>query len=465
MHLNQPLYLPEQLGVELHVRPLKDARRLIVSFALPSINDDYANKTTSYIAHILGYEGPGSLFSYLRDKHWVNSLAAGGGISGGNFKDFNINMQLTEQGMRQRDQIIAAIFSYLQLIRAQGLEAWRYQERRVSVMNAFNFQEPPRGSDLAPQLAINLQHYLAEDVVFGDYRMDGLFLPKAHEFLEHMVPTNMRVTVIHQQLKTNQVEPIYGSEYALRPLSKEQLKLFNQPPAIPVKLPAANPYLAEPWQLTTTASPTVSKQPKMQQPAPGLLTWHLQDCEFQQPKAHLYIGFYLPQVIASPAHFAQARLWCELLLDVLNEACYDAEIAGLHFNLYPQQQGLTLHVSGPARYVPELTKTIIETLASSLSQQLFSQQRWLDLRQRILSNWRQALLHKPMNLLFSHLNVQLQPHTYSVFQLAEELEQIEFDQFVAELPTLFEHAGVYLFAHGDLTNQQIQPCSNNYNNG
>src|SRR5690606_8600574 len=172
---DEPLYLTEQLGVELHVRPIKDARRLILTFALPGIDDDYANKTTSYIAHLLGYEGPDSLFSYLREQHWINSLAAGGGISGSNFKDFNINMQLTAEGMENRDAIIEAIFAYIARIRDQGITPWRYEERRVSVMNAFNFQEQPRSSDLAPQLAINLQHYLAEDIIFGDYRMDGLF--------------------------------------------------------------------------------------------------------------------------------------------------------------------------------------------------------------------------------------------------------------------------------------------------
>ena len=452
LYVDEPLYLTEQLGVELHVKPLKDARRLILTFALPGIDDDYANKTTSYIAHILGYEGPHSLYSYLRDKHWINSLAAGGGISGSNFKDFNINMQLTAEGMTHRDDIVEAIFSYIQLIRDTGLETWRYEERRVSVMNAFNFQEQPRASDLAPQLAINLQHYLPEDIIFGDYRMDGLFEPKARQFLDCMHPDNMRITVIHKDLDTDTIEPIYQTQFQIRPIHFARRRRFVSPGPIAAKLPEANPYLASPWQLQH-ASTTVAQasQPQQQMIMPGLHAWHLYDVDFQQPKAHLYIGLQLPGVITNPSRFALARLWCELMLDKLNEQCYDAEVAGLHFNLYPQQQGMTLHVSGPAVYVPKLAATLI----AAMQNPSFVKQRWHDLRQRLLLNWRQALLHKPLNFLFSHLNVQLQPHTFSVIKLADELENSTFTQFNQTIPALFENASVQLFAHGDLQADQL----------
>lgn len=451
--IDEPLYLPEQLGIEVHVNPIKDARRLIVTFALPGINDDYANKTTSYIAHLLGYEGAGSLFGYLRDKHWINTLAAGGGISGSNFKDFNINMQLTEQGMAHRNEIIAALFHYIELIREQGLNPWRYEERRVGVMNAFNFQEQPRASDLAPQLAVNLQHYLAEDIIFGDYRMDGLFQPKARQFLDCMRPDNMRVTVIHKDLPTDSVEPIYGSHYAVHPLSQQQLETFSACTPTGVKLPGPNPYLAEPWQLQSISSDEPTGLPRATQIAPALTSWHLHDIDFRQPKAHLYLGLQLPNVVATPASFAQTRLWCELMLDILNEQCYDAEIAGLHFNLYPQQQGMTLHVSGPAHYAPQLTNALLQAMRSPQ----FCQQRWKDLRQRLMTNWRQALLHKPLNFLFSHLNVQLQPHTYSVLDLAVELERLSFDDFCASSPQLFAKAQVQLFVHGDVKAEQLTP--------
>ena len=57
-------------------------QKLIISFALPCIDKYYRDKTVSFIAHLIGYEGVGSLYSLLKKAGWINSLSAGGGING-----------------------------------------------------------------------------------------------------------------------------------------------------------------------------------------------------------------------------------------------------------------------------------------------------------------------------------------------------------------------------------------------
>lgn len=34
------------------------------------------------------------------------------------------------------------------------------------------------------------------------------------------------------------------------------------------------------------------------------------------------------------------------MIDALNDDLYDAEVAGLHFNIYPTQNGITIHTTG-----------------------------------------------------------------------------------------------------------------------
>ncbi|PTB84360.1 hypothetical protein C9988_04755, partial [Pseudidiomarina aestuarii] len=172
---------------------------------------------------------------------------------------------------------------------------------------------------------------------------------------------------------------------------------------------------------------------------------------FRVPKAHIYTCFYLPEMVATPANFACARLWSELLLDGLNETCYDAEVAGLHFNIYPQQQGLTLHISGlSAATVPLAVQIIAE-----LKTMRFEQKRWQELRQKLINNWRAAMTNKPMNVLFSRLNISLQPNTYAVCDLADHLEAMTFNTFEDWLNTALEPINADVFAHGDLQRQQL----------
>jgi len=76
--INEPLYRPQDLNKILHIEPHKHMQKLIVSFAMPNIDDFYRYKTVSFIAHLLGYEGAGSLYSILKEQGWINDLSAGG---------------------------------------------------------------------------------------------------------------------------------------------------------------------------------------------------------------------------------------------------------------------------------------------------------------------------------------------------------------------------------------------------
>lgn len=450
--LEQPLYRPEQLAVQIQVQPLKDARRLIMAFALPGIDTDYAHKTTSFIAHLLGYEGPGSLYSHLHQLHWIHSLAAGGGISGSNFKDFNINMQLTDLGLQHCDDIVSYVFAFIALIRQHGLEDWRYQERQTSINNAFSFQEPARSEDLAPQLAINMHHYPQHDVIFGDYRMDSLNHAFANHLLELMSPSNLRMTMIHRQVHTDQQEPIYQAKYSVQPLTSSQLQRFQQAQPLPtMQLPKANVFLhpqhgVKPLEPAAQSIPTRLSDTATQQ------LWWLQEPDFRAPKAHIYLHLQLPHAIHNAANYACARLWCDLLLDQLNEQYYDAEIAGLHFNLYTQQTGITLHLSGYSNGIVEL----FEQLLAELPNLTMQDTRWHDMRSKLSANWHSSLANKPISLLFARVNVLLQPYTYCLPDLAHAISQLTVADFTQWQQQLFTCISTKTLAHGDLTRPEVE---------
>ena len=52
-----------------------------------------------YIAHLVGHEGAGSLLSFLKSKHWCNTLLAGPELGAKGFMFFSVTMDLTEEGM------------------------------------------------------------------------------------------------------------------------------------------------------------------------------------------------------------------------------------------------------------------------------------------------------------------------------------------------------------------------------
>ena len=107
---NVPLYHQEQQQIAIHVKPVKNDRQLIISFALPCIDDLYKDKPESLLAYLLGHEGDKSILSVLKKKQWALGLTAGSGINGYNFKDFNISIRLTEKGEKHLEDIISIVF-------------------------------------------------------------------------------------------------------------------------------------------------------------------------------------------------------------------------------------------------------------------------------------------------------------------------------------------------------------------
>lgn len=62
-------------GVQVHVEPIKEVRKLILTFPMPSMDEHYGVKPLSFFAHLLGYEGEGSLMMQLKEKGWITSLS------------------------------------------------------------------------------------------------------------------------------------------------------------------------------------------------------------------------------------------------------------------------------------------------------------------------------------------------------------------------------------------------------
>lgn len=449
--LSTPLYQQHQQGVFVQVSPVKPARRLIMTLPLPSIDSDYAHKSTSYIAHLLGYEGPGSLYSELRDQGWINSLSAGGGISGSNFKDFNVNIQLTEQGEKEVLQVSRWVFAYLRLIEQQGINDWRYQERKISTELSFTYQDPTPVGELASQLAVNAHHYPPHDVIYGDYRMDSLNSSRVQQLLQLMTPERARITLITASANTDQVTPIYDTPFSIRSLRAEELALLNQQPSdFSARLPSENRFITEhfePYELTQGSS-----LPERIVAKPDCQVWYLQDPDFRVPKGHIYVQLEAPAVNQSPLLFACARIWSELMLDALNEALYDAEVAGLHFNIYPTQAGITIHTTGlSAGQLPLLNYLMEQALSVR-----FSRQRWRAVSEQMASNWRSAHQSQPLNLLFSELNLRLQKGLFRLTDMADECSKLTHKRFTGIVAKMFDSLSVTAFMHGDWQRQHGQ---------
>ena len=69
-----------------------------VSFPLPYQPARWKFKPGNFLAHFIGHEGPGSLYSYLKQKGWLTSLNSGPQNLAREFAMIKVTLQLTREG-------------------------------------------------------------------------------------------------------------------------------------------------------------------------------------------------------------------------------------------------------------------------------------------------------------------------------------------------------------------------------
>ncbi|MGI2261511.1 insulinase family protein [Shewanella sp. GXUN23E] len=454
----EPLYQHEELTREVLIVPLKEQKRLTISFALPGIDSYYRSKPLTFISHLLGNESQGSLLHYFKEQGWATALSAGGGINGYNFKDYNISVQLTDAGLAQIDHLTEACFAFIQLVREHGLQDWRYNERASLLEVAFRFQEPIKPMDLASHLSINMQHYEAADTIYGDYRMDGLDRDECLALLQYMTPSNMRLQLIAPELDTDKQAKWYHTPYLSRPIDPARLQQWQHPVCIrDLALPQANPFIVSNPQARPGGSE--SPVPIIVAEGKGYRIWHKKDDEFQVPKGHLYLSLDSEKASSTPREAALTRLYVEMLQDYLTEYTYNAEVAGLNYTIYPHQGGLTLHLSGLTGNQEKLLALIID----KARERNFSPSRFQATKRQLLQAWYNAGRAKPISQLFTSLTVTLQRRSYEPARLAEQLEDVTLDDLHEHVRAFYERIHLEGLVYGDWLESEARQLAHRLN--
>lgn len=442
--VSQELIRDEDKGIFVKVQPIKDTKKLILSFNFPSMADHYSSKPLSYFAHLLGFEGEGSLLLYLKQKKWITSLAAGGGVSGSNFREFTVSVTLTGRGLQNIDEIVQSIFEFIELIKVQGIARWRYDEKKAVLESAFRYQEKSRPLDTVSHLVMNLQHYSEEDVIYGDYKMTNYDEDLLTAQFDYLTPQNARVTLIAKGDEFEREAKWYFTPYSVTRFSSEQLEKWTHPTLNhELTLPEFNPFIC--YDLDPQELESDSQMPELIEVKPGFRLWHLQETEFRVPKGVIYIAIDSPHAVSTPRKIVKMRLCVEMFLDSLAKRTYPAEIAGMGYNIYAHQGGVTLSISGFSQKQPELLKMIL----SQFSKRDFKSDRFKLIKKQMLRSWRNAAKDRPISQLFNAMTGILQPNNPPYLALIEALESIEVDELAMFVDALLAELHIEMFVYGD----------------
>ncbi|KAH8826892.1 Metalloenzyme, LuxS/M16 peptidase-like protein [Flagelloscypha sp. PMI_526] len=366
-------------GTLVAVETLMTFHALELSFPLEWQVPHWRHKPSHFISHLLGHEGPGSLFSYLKNKGWVTALSTGPQSLGRGFAMFKVTIYLTESGFANYRAVIVSTFKYLSMLRASRFESYHQSETSSLSHIRFRFAEKrsadsyatwvaehsiwPVPEELlisAPQLTWDWDHNDAEPEKKVREYLDGLRLEKGRAVL--MAKKDELDKVLSEDVEWLK-EPVYGSNYIVQKFSEDFLRDVSAPNDIKeLYLPSPNEFIPTNLDVRKQDVEKPAKRPHLIRETSKSVLWHKKDDQFWVPKAYISIELRSPFSNATAKTAVLSRLFGDLVNDSLSEYSYNADLAGLSYQLAATTTGMYISMNGYNDRMFVLVKHILEKL-------------------------------------------------------------------------------------------------------
>jgi len=359
-----PSVTAEQQGIIIHYVPAKPSKQLKVEFRIDNNSAEFRSKIDTYISYLIGNRSKNTLSDWLQKQGLADAINAGadpmvdrnGGI-------FSINVSLTDKGLMERDKVVAAIFSYLNMLRSEGIKQ-SYFDEIADVLNLdFRYPSITRNMDYIEWLVDTMLRVPIEHTLDAPYLADRFDPQAITERLNQMTPQNARIWFISPDEPHNKTAYFVEAPYQVDKITPERFDKWQQlGKGIVLSLPGLNPYIPDDFTLNTP--PYEFTKPEMVVNQPGLRVLYMPSRYFaDEPKADVTVALRNPKTMDSARNQVLFSLMDYLAGLSLDQLSYQASVGGLSFSTSPNN-GLMFNASGFTQRLPQLLTSLIEGYSS-----------------------------------------------------------------------------------------------------
>ncbi|MDF7662621.1 pitrilysin [Erwiniaceae bacterium L1_54_6] len=377
--ISVPVVTDAQKGIIIHYVPAQPRKQLKVEFRIANNSDRFRSKTDTLISYVLGNRSKNTLNDWLQRQGLADGVNAGADpMTERTSGVFAITVSLTDKGLAQRDEVVAAIFSYLDMLRAKGIDKGYFDE--VSHVLALDFRYPSITRDMDyiewlvdTMLRVPIDHALDAPYLADDYDPAAI---KAR--LAAMTPQNARIWYISPQEPHNKEAYFVNAPYQVDKISEAQFSDWQQrASAIQLSLPTLNPYIPSDFSIMPSDGKTYTHPVALTTGDSMRIFWMPSQYYASEPKAAITLALRNKAAISDAQHqvlFGLNDYLSSLALDQLNS---QASVGGISFST-GENDGLEFNASGFTQRLPELLKKLVEGYATftPTQQQLEQAKSW-----------------------------------------------------------------------------------------
>lgn len=350
----------------LKIKMIKDVRSMEIEFPTIRLIDHQDSKPASIIGSILGYEGQGSLLSKLKEEGLVLSLSAGGGSSHDNINSMSINVSLTKKGVKNYEQILEMIFSYIKMLKEHGVEEYTFKESQTMAQINFDWKDPDEGMGFVAGRSALMQDYKLQDMETLPF-LYTKFDPEVYQaILETLTPENALVVLKTNSVATDQTDKFYGAEFSLAEVGGPAFERLKSPVRVAELIyPKVNEFIPNNLKLA-------DEKPHLVRDDDLAKIWFQFDDRFKQPKVYMSLRIETPRIYDTVKNSQLSGLYISAIREGLNEIVYPIQLAGLSYSLGSGKKGITFSIGGYSERVGDLLRLVTRNLKTiQIDQQKF----------------------------------------------------------------------------------------------
>jgi insulysin len=406
-------------GNVVKIVPVNDLRQVTITFPILYKDDNdhteaLLTKQSTYVGHVIGHEGPGSLLSYLKRKGWANSIASGSESDLSDFETFEVTVALTRLGLEKVDEIVESIFSVISMLRDNVIPKYIFNEVLQLEELGWRFASKGGVSSYVQSLSSSLQNYPPSLCVAGPRRLalsqdDSTLVSSSKprtsfdstgqltfttklvsDFVDNLTVDNAMYTILSKsfQGQTTQKETWYGTDYRADPVPFSTTLKWKNPTNVKdlgIAFPKPNVFIPSEKGLKLKFPPPqtsiVQRQRTFEErmvpvPPPKIIrddgpdgrwtVYYKPDEKFGQPKAFVIFELLTKEVYSSVKSAALSNMYEFCVADKLGEYAYDAGLAGLTYDVRIVPRGVRLTFGGYNDKLEDFAKYVTKQITTNL---------------------------------------------------------------------------------------------------
>jgi protease-3 len=439
-------------GKVIHYKSIKELKQLIIEFPIADNTDQWPVKPNTFINNLITSEEPGTVGEQLRNAGLVNALY--GYIEAdayGSDGYLRVIADLTDEGLKNRDQIIAAVFGYIALIKNSGVDEIYYRELKAMLQKDFENISKPQPLQQAMELSSAQLDYPVANLLDADYVYTHFDKNAINAVLKQLRPEQARIWHISDKEKTDLAIPYYEGSYSIRNIQNEELSRWQKmADGMTFSLPPENALFSQ--ERNQLVAPTHTK-PTLVVNQAGAEAWLMHPQYYREDKGYLELNINIDFAHESVKNSVLASLLDDALT-LKNMTLIDrAGRAGIAIGVsLTPEKSQAISISGYAHQHMVLMQQLVDNLKTfHISDTEFAQA--LD---RFVLEKINADKAPPYRQMFDHRSRLLRNANWTNNELLAAAKQITRDDLVAYHQRLFGDNLIRVYAFGNYTDEQIR---------